>query len=110
MPYIRSAYNIGHRTLTLQLLLLAPTYLGVLMLELLAKSRYLQLVGILLESFLGVLVLLHLSDLGGLLRVVAMAAFVRLSKSLISSTASSMGTQIRSLLKKEHNNYHKVLR
>ncbi|MFS8032921.1 hypothetical protein Hanom_Chr17g01563401 [Helianthus anomalus] len=50
-----------------------------------------------LESFLTVLDSLHLSDLGGLSRELAIAAFVRLSKVLISSTASSMGTHIRSL-------------
>lgn len=78
------------------------------MLELLDKSRFLWSFGIVLESLLRVLDSLDLSGLGGLLRVVAIAAFVRLSKSLISSTASSMGTQIRSLLKKEHNKYHNI--
>ncbi|KAL4579905.1 hypothetical protein LXL04_016075 [Taraxacum kok-saghyz] len=36
-------------------------------------------------------------DLGGLRSVVAIEAFVRLSDSFISYTASSIGTQIRSL-------------
>jgi len=86
----------GKRELTLQLLLVGPTYLGVLlMLELLDKLPFLLLFGIFLQSFS--FFFLMFLDLGGLRRLVAIAAFVRLSNSFSSSTASSIGTQIRSL-------------